>query len=57
MKKKKPNLIYVFADQLRYFSLGYAGDKRALTPNIDRLCAESTDLCQAVSAPPIGHPF
>ena len=57
MKTKKPNLIYVFADQLRYFSLGYAGDKRALTPNIDRLCAESTDLCQAVSGHPVCAPY
>ncbi len=57
MKKKKPNLIYVFADQLRYFSLGYAGDKRALTPNIDRLQAESTDLCQAVSGHPVCAPY
>ena len=57
MKKKKPNLIYVFADQLRYFSLGYAGDERALTPNIDRLQAESTDLCQAVSGHPVCAPY
>ena len=34
---KKPNLIYVFADQLRYFSMGYTGDQNALTPNIDAL--------------------
>lgn len=52
MSSQKPNLIYVFADQLRYFSLGYTGDKNAATPNIDALCQESTDLCQAVS----GHP-
>lgn len=52
MDNKKPNLIYIFADQLRYFSLGYAGDENALTPNIDALYKESTDLCQAVS----GHP-
>ena len=49
MDNNKPNLIYIFADQLRYFSLGYAGDENALTPNIDALCRESTDLCQAVS--------
>lgn len=54
---RKPNLIYIFADQLRYQSLGYAGDKNALTPNIDRLCAESTDLCQAVSGHPVCAPY
>lgn len=57
MKEKKPNLIYVFADQLRYFSLGYAGDENALTPNIDALCEESTDLCQAVSGHPVCAPY
>ncbi len=57
MSEKKPNLIYVFADQLRYFSVGYAGDERALTPNIDALCKESTDLCQAVSGHPVCAPY
>ncbi len=54
---KKPNLIYVFADQLRYFSLGYAGDPNAKTPNIDRLSKECTDLCQAVSGHPVCAPY
>lgn len=54
---KKPNLIYVFADQLRYFSLGYAGDPYAKTPNIDRLSKECTDLCQAVSGHPVCAPY
>lgn len=57
MSEKKPNLIYVFADQLRYFSLGYTGDENALTPNIDALCKESTDLCQAVSGHPVCAPY
>lgn len=30
-----PNLIYVFADQLRYASLGCHGDKRAQTPHLN----------------------
>ncbi len=53
----KPNLIYIFADQLRYFSLGYAGDKRAQTPNIDAFQAECTDLCQTVSGHPVCAPY
>ena len=57
MDNNKPNLIYIFADQLRYFSLGYAGDENALTPNIDALCRESTDLCQAVSGHPVCAPY
>lgn len=54
---EKPNLIYIFADQLRYYSVGYAGDKKALTPNIDALRGESTDLCQTVSGHPVCAPY
>lgn len=54
---KKPNLVYVFADQLRYFSCGYAGDKNAITPNIDRLAAESLDMCDCVSNHPVCAPY
>ncbi len=53
----KTNLIYIFADQLRYQSLGYSGDKNAITPNIDALCSESVDLCQAVSGHPVCAPY
>ena len=41
MDNNKPNLIYIFADQLRYFSLGYAGDENALTPDE----SESSYIC------------
>ncbi len=54
---KQPNLIYVFADQLRYFSCGYAGDNLAHTPNIDRLAAESVNLYNAVSGHPLCAPY
>ena len=54
---KQPNLIYVFADQLRYSSCGYAGDPRAKTPNIDALAAESVDMCNAVSGHPVCAPY
>jgi arylsulfatase A-like enzyme len=53
----KTNLIYIFADQLRLQSLGYAGDNNAITPNIDALCNESVNLCQAVSGHPVCAPY
>ena len=53
----KPNLIYVFADQLRYQSLGYAGDQRAQTPNIDRLASQSLDFFNCVSGSPMCAPY
>jgi arylsulfatase A-like enzyme len=53
----KPNLIYVFADQLRYSSMGYTGDKRAQTPNIDWFSGESLNICNAVSGHPVCAPY
>ncbi|MDR0719096.1 MAG: sulfatase [Treponema sp.] len=54
---ERPNLIYIFADQLRYQSVGYAGDSKAQTPNIDRLRNESLDLFNAVSGHPVCAPY
>jgi arylsulfatase A-like enzyme len=51
------NLIYVFADQLRRFSCGYAGDPFADTPNIDRLAKQSLDLRNATSSTPVCAPY
>ena len=50
---KKPNVLYIMADQLRYQSCGYAGDELAHTPNIDRLATEGIDLSSAVSNMPV----
>jgi len=56
-RSRPVNLIYVFADQLRRFSCGYAGDEYARTPNIDRLARESLDVRQAVSSTPVCAPY
>lgn len=55
-QKTQPNLIYVFADQLRADVLGYAGDKNAMTPNIDRFALESVNFINAVSVCPVSAP-
>ena len=51
-ESNRPNLVYVFADQLRYQSCGYAGDDRAHTPTIDRLAAEGCNFRNAVATAP-----
>ena len=53
----QPNLVYVFADQLRYQSCGYAGDAKARTPNMDRLSTEGVNFCNAVSGSPMCAPY
>ena len=52
----RPNLVYVFADQLRYQSCGYAGDEYAKTPNIDRLASQGCNFRQAISPTPVCAP-
>ena len=54
---RKPNLLFVYADQLRYQSLGYAGDHKAKTPNIDRLASQGVNFKNTVSVSPVCAPF
>lgn len=54
---RKPNVIFVFADQLRAQSLGCYGDKQAITPNIDRLASQGARFTNAISTYPICSPF
>ena len=53
----KPNLIYVFADQLRYDALSCNGGRYVSTPHIDNLCAESLSIDNAVSGHPVCAPY
>ena len=43
--KKKPNLLYVFADQMRGMDMGCVGNPDVHTPTLDRLAAEGV-LCR-----------
>lgn len=56
-----PNLVFVFADQLRLqscgYSLQYAEDPTPYTPNIDRLAEESADFRNAVAGTPMCAPY
>lgn len=49
----RPNLLFVFADQLGYTRCGYAGDKKARTPNIDKLASQGVNFHNAVSNMPV----
>ncbi len=56
-KDKKPNIVFVFVDQLRHDRVGYAGDMRAHTPNLDKLAAQSMNFRNAVSVSPVPAPM
>lgn len=53
---KKPNLIYVFADQMRGCDMGCAGNEEVITPNIDRMAGEGVLFQNAVSVFPVCTP-
>ena len=54
---KRPNILYVLADQLRYDTLGCTGNKLVKTPYIDRLASEGILMDNAFSASPICGPY
>jgi arylsulfatase A-like enzyme len=54
--KKRPNVVILLADQWRGQALGYAGDKNVITPNLDRMAAESVNFRNAVSGNPVCSP-
>ena len=53
----KPNIVLVFADQLRSMTLGCYGEKQIPTPNLDRLAAEGLRFNHSISIYPICSPF
>jgi len=50
---KRPNLLYVFADQLGYQHCGFAGNLVARTPNLDAFAAEGLSFRQMVANHPV----
>jgi arylsulfatase A-like enzyme len=53
---KRPNVVYVFADQWRASAMGYSGDPNVKTPHLDALAAESFNFRNAVSCCPVCSP-
>jgi len=54
--KIKPNIVFIMADDLGYGDLGCYGQKKILTPNIDRLAAEGTRFTQAYAGSTVCAP-
>jgi arylsulfatase A len=54
--KKKPNIVYIMADDLGYAELGCYGQEKIRTPNIDRLAAGGMKFTQHYSGNPVCAP-
>jgi arylsulfatase A-like enzyme len=56
-KAKKPNVLFVFADQLRYSAVAASGNLIVRTPNFDRLGAQGLVFDNAFSSHPLCSPY
>ena len=56
MPQKRPNIVYVFADQWRVQDNGYAGNPQVKTPHLDSLAAQSVSFTHAVAGIPVCCP-
>ena len=55
-KTRRPNIIYILADDLGYGELGCYGQKKIRTPNIDGLAARGMKFTQHYSGSPVCAP-
>lgn len=53
----QPNLLFVFPDQMRGQAMGFLGEERVRTPNIDRFASEGLVLDNASATYPICSPY
>lgn len=51
-KSSKPNIVFIFSDDLSFRDVSAYGQKNYKTPNIDKLCLTSTRFTQAYAAAP-----
>jgi len=56
MAERKPNVVFIVADDLGWGELGCYGQEKIRTPNIDRLAAEGMRFTQHYSGAPVCAP-
>jgi arylsulfatase A len=54
--QEKPNIIYIYADDLGYGELGCYGQEKIRTPNLDQLAAEGMKFTQHYTGAPVCAP-
>lgn len=54
---RRPNIVFLLADQWRAQATGYSEDPNALTPALDALVKESVNFTNAVSGCPVCCPY
>jgi arylsulfatase A-like enzyme len=54
---QRPNLVFVFADQMRGSAMGFLGEEPVITPHLDRLAQQAIVFTQAASNYPVCSPY
>ena len=54
---RRPNIVFVLADDLGWAELGCYGNKFNETPNLDRLAKEGVRFTHAYAAAPVCSPY
>ena len=54
---RRPNVVFILADQLRASALPLYGEKQIETPNIDRLAREGVTLTNCIATCPVCTPY
>ncbi len=55
-QKRKPNIVYIYADDLGYGELGVYGQKKIRTPHLDKLAAEGIRFTHHYTSTPVCAP-
>lgn len=55
-KPGRPNILFIFADDMGYGDMGFTGSSQIKTPNLDRLAKEGTVFPQAYVTAPVCGP-
>ncbi|MDA0934349.1 MAG: sulfatase-like hydrolase/transferase [Planctomycetota bacterium] len=55
--QRPPNVVYIMADELAYYEVGYAGHPKLRTPRIDRMAAEGIRMDRAYAGAPVCAPL
>jgi hypothetical protein len=53
---RKPNVVYVFADQMRAHAMGCMGNAHGKTPKLDKMAGQGLLLTNALSCAPVCSP-
>lgn len=55
--EKKPNVVFIFADEWRAQDFGYMGNSDVKTPHIDKLASQSVNVTNAISGVSVCSPW